>query len=142
MSRRFFGNFLWALAHAAVGVDGNGLWHGGGFDGGRHGIGCRGCLLPLTFPIASVLSASTLFAGFGSPIALRGVPATPTTRFVLAGRSAIALLRAAWEEPVFAPFEKTAAAVRMRPLRSPDQKGIGILTKPVAMAKVRMAHGR
>jgi hypothetical protein len=102
-------------------------------------LGASRALLP-TAAVASRLVAPALFPLSGGPVTLRGTPAPPSLRRVLASRTTEPSLGPIGQEPAFTPFEQTTVAARV-PAARPGQ-GAGRLTLGREDGKLRMAHGR
>jgi hypothetical protein len=88
-------------------------------------LGASRALLP-TAAVASRLVAPALFPLSGGPVTLRGTPAPPSLRRVLASRTTEPSLGPIGQEPAFTPFEQTTVAARV-PAARPGQ-GAGRLT--------------
>ena len=142
----FWGDFGWALTHGGGGhVRG---WIGEKRRLGFHGWRCRVAVgggvvrfgerrsLAASLARASGLVAAALSAVLGSPIALPGHPATPTSSGVLASGATVTSLRPARQEPAFTPLEQAAAAAGMPSTRA------GWLTRQQRRGKLKLAHGR
>jgi hypothetical protein len=144
----FFRNFVRALALAGWGRRDRRIGHGWGLDPRRLGLElgrwrrrlrASRALLPPT-AIASGLVAPALLAVGGGPVALTGMPASPASCGVLAGRATVPCLGPFGQEPAFTPFEQATPAAGVATATAEHRAGC--LTPSGRERKLRMAHGR